>query len=87
MVSAALTIIVLGSIWIAALAVLIWISSLASLRLYRGLQSRATPIVLAIFLSALTWLVVFSFGWPVVGLWWLFKWLLRRVGPKRPANG
>ena len=82
MANAVATVFVLG-IWFAAGVADLWISSLATLRLYRGLRRRAIPVVLGGVLSALAWWGIFTLGWLFVGLWWA----LRKLGRRPLADG
>jgi hypothetical protein len=74
-------------IWLAAAVADLWISSLATLRLYRDLRRRATPAVLGGLLSALAWIGLFSLGWPFVGLWWAVRKLSRQHLADGHADG
>ena len=68
------------AVFLVILVGIIWISSLASMQVYRALRRQATPAVRAGLLSACAWLGVFCFAWPVVGLYWAVRRLRRSSG-------
>lgn len=76
------TVLFLG-IWFALALADLWISSLATLRMYRELRRRAMPAVIAGLLSDLAWFDLFALGWPFVAMWWAF----RKFGKQHVAEG